>query len=448
MKSAAPPSKTRSSIRKKRAPRKDRGAGSEEPVLAQPAQQTIHLVMPAIPLGGHGQGAKTTFSRDERSYLEKLAPREREQLMSKVQEPDVTPETPLRFRLAKSGLPNKSDLMRRLTEHEGQKFEQYVRTALDVPVRTYSAPPACDMNTFLRTALTNLDAEIYGQSEIKDETIRALCSWKTNSTAAPTIIGLEGPPGVGKTSYAKALGKIMGRPLAFISLGGMNDVSVLMGHSYTYESSSHGMLAQTLINCKSNTPVIVFDEVDKIPPDSSRAQEIISLLIHLTDPASNHDVRDRYLGGKIPLDFSRACFVFTMNDSRRVSSVLVDRMKLMLMQTPDFDDKLNIAQMFLIPREVKRVGSDVRISEDAVRDLVKQHSPGESGVRGLSRAIRRLVETLNVLGQGGAQFLRGLAANVADGESGICSVELARLILHEDRDKHDKASLSHSMMYC
>ena len=196
----------------------------------------------------------------------------------------------------------------------------------------------------------------------------------------------------------------MGRPTCSISLGGLNDVAVLTGHSYSYESATYGQLAQKLIDCNSTSPVIVFDEVDKIS-DFGRAQEIIALLIHLTDPASNREIHDRYFQN-IPLDFSRACLVFTMNDTSRVSPVLLDRLTMVQMSRPSIEDKVQIAQNFLIPRELKRLHSDLCFCEDAVRDVVAAYSANECGVRNLARGIRHVVETMNVARRGAGASLQ------------------------------------------
>lgn len=345
------------------------------------------------------------YSAEERLYLDNMSEEERTRTMKEIEGVVNRQNTPLRITVAKSSLKNKTEIMRKLRESgENSKFEQYVRTALSVPVDKYDAPPDVSMTEFIQSALNKLDREIYGQIKLKQETIRALCSWKTNINSSAMVIGLEGPPGVGKTSFAQALGDVMGRPICSIPLGGMNDVSVLSGHSYTYESSCHGMLAQSLIKCGSNSPVIVFDEVDKLPTESSRAQEIVSLLIHLTDPATNKQVHDRYLVN-VPMDFSRACFVFTMNDARRVSPILMDRMQLIQMETPTFEDKVNIAKKYIIPREMSRVDMEATFDDDAVSTVVREHSHNEYGVRALQRAVRRLVETLNVVYNGGGQFM-------------------------------------------
>jgi ATP-dependent Lon protease len=345
------------------------------------------------------------FSREERQYLAHLKEDDRRRLVEACQQTTtgMSGEMPLRFQVAQSRLTNKTDIMRRMTMCSEAKYEQYVRTALKVPIGRYRDPPRDeDLGAFLARASRRLNAEIYGQHDLKDEVVRMLCAWKTGGSAAgQTVLGLVGPPGVGKTSVAKAIGAAMDRPTFFVSLGGLNDVSVLSGHSYTYEGSAHGLLAQSLIETGTNSPVIVLDEVDKLP-ETVRAQEVVALLIHLTDPASNHAIHDRFLT-QVPLDFSRACIIFTMNQKERVSPVLLDRMNVLRMGAVTFDDKVAICRDFVLPRETQRVNlTGVALSDASVEAIVRAHEH-EEGVRSLSRSVRTIVETLNVMCRGGEQ---------------------------------------------
>lgn len=412
------------------------------PLEAPPAVfQTIRLVPFEKPEEDKTQPPSARMSREERTYLAQLSDAERTALVHQL-DSHRPASVPLRFRVARSGLPNKAELLHKLSNGcDNAKFENYVESALRLPIGVYDAPPdAEDVPAFLCSARETMDAEIYGQPALKDQTVRALCSWVTNAAAGSVVLGLEGPPGVGKTSYAKALGKIMGRPLRCVDLGGLNDVSVLTGHSYSYESSKYGQLAQCLMDCASASPIIVFDEVDKLG-DSARAREIEALLIHLTDPTTNADIHDRYFQN-IPLDFSQACLVFTMNDSRRVSPILLDRLTMVRMETPSRADKAEIARQFLIPRELGRLRSDLEFDEAAVRQLVAEHSGHEAGVRNLARAIRSVVETLNVARRGAGGALTTVA--FAPGQTGsTVSAKLVGKVLPERED--DTAP---TMMYC
>lgn len=426
------------------------------PTTTNPSPQpqmlpTMHVILPAPTTAGaylaarakEGKTDGTThpcFTKSETMYLSNLSEAERDELIKKVHmHRPVT--VPLLFRVAESNLPNKGELVERLRLGcEGPKFENYVENALRLPFGVCDHPPdADDLPSFLHNAVKIMDEEIYGQKGLKDETIKALCGWATNPDRGSFVLGIEGPPGVGKTCFAKALGRIMGRSICSVDLGGLTDVSVLTGHSYSYESSRYGELAQCLIKAKSCSPIIVLDEVDKLG-DSVRAQEVVSLLIHLTDPSSNADIQDRYFQAhNLSLDFSKACFVFTMNDRTRVSSILLDRLTMVRMKTPTVADKIQIARQFLIPREVQRLGcGDLRFDAEAIAEVIRSYSSDESGVRDLSRAFRSIVETLNVARRGGSQTLRTVEL---DGkfspDSNTVSSSLVEQILHERRPRKE-----------
>ena len=405
---------------------------------------SIQFVIPSA-LTTNTNGCTDVYSKEENAYLAKLTEEERVQLLLHMKDEKET-RVPLLFQVAQSNLPNKADILSKLRSRtEGAKFDNYVSNALKIPIGIYDPLPVSDgVGTFLRHARKIMDAEIYGQDKLKDQTVRALCSWATNPSNSGITLALEGPPGVGKTNYARAIGKIMQRPTFFISLGGMNDVAVIIGHSYSYESAIYGQLAQALIESKSSSPVIVFDEVDKLG-ESYRAQEIVALLIHLTDPNCNTAIRDRYFHD-IPLDFSRVCFIFTMNDKRRVSPILLDRLSIVQMTPPTVSDKVAIASTFLIPRELERIRADIEFEHDAVYDLVKAHSSRESGVRNLARSIREIVETLNVVRRGGEDVLRAISLPTCTLTSNTkVSTHMVESIMGKPCTAHD--GVSHSMMY-
>lgn len=412
-------------------------AKAEEPVLAMPApvedNMTIRVVMAQPP--PTDCCAAPVMSSEERKYLAQQKPERRLAIMNAMNETTLSARVPLRFRLIDApGISSdtKADWLRRLQGATGSdKTSQLVEAALRLPLDVYDRMPVIrSMPDFLAATRAKLDEELFGQDALKDEVVRAVCSWASHPSAGGIALALEGPPGVGKTCVARALGRVTNRRTYTIPLGGLNDVSVLLGHSFTYESSTPGMLAECLMACGSSSPIIVFDEVDKIE-NTARAQEIIALLIHLTDPCSNHDIRDRYFQN-LPLDFSRASFVFTMNHPDRVSPVLLDRLQRIRMQAPSKAEKVHIAQQFLIPREVARLGTTVDVSESTVREIVENYSASEPGVRGLARAIRRLVETYNLALRGGIETLRTIKLS-GDKKITALTSDVVRSILGESQ---------------
>ena len=134
-----------------------------------------------------------------------------------------------------------------------------------------------------------------------------------NPSCQGGVIALYGPPGTGKTELIKkGIAKAMDKPFIFISLGGAQDSSYLDGHSFTYEGSIYGRIAQALIDAKCMNPIIYFDELDKVS-NTDKGQEIINVLIHLTDYTQNSHFMDDYMDG-IVVDLSRATFIFSFNE--------------------------------------------------------------------------------------------------------------------------------------
>lgn len=443
-----PTSEIQKDAKRRRSNRTPRETASHGPPAVQrtPPVQAIRVLLPPPSVRRAEPDAAVTYSREERVYLAKLPERKRRDLMNRLEsgDPGEPVEAPLRFRVLESRLPNKQEVLQRLRNGcEGAKFEQLLTNALRLPLGVYDPPPATEnLGAFLGEARATMDSELYGQTALKDQTMRALGAWATNPRSGGLVLGLEGTPGIGKTSFAQALGKIMHRPLAMISLGGLNDVSVLTGHSYSYESSCYGQLAQSLMMAGTMSPVLVFDEVDKIG-DMAKAQEIIALLIHLTDPNSNAQIQDRYFQvlKALPLDFSQACLVFTMNDASRVSPILRDRMTMVRMETPSTADKVAIAQNFIIPRELERVRMPgLKFDPVAVEEMVRRHA-SEPGVRGLARTVRNIAETINVTRRGGV--LPSVKLNASDFERGEVSPRILGQLLPEA----EETGVTHTMMY-
>ena len=226
----------------------------------------------------------------------------------------------------------------------------------------------------------------------------------SNPSSVGNVFSIYGPMGTGKTTIIKnGLSKLLGLPFIFISLGGATDSSFLDGHSYTYEGSIPGRIVEALKTTKCMNPIFYFDELDKVS-ETSRGVEIINLLIHLTDPSQNSHYNDKYYGD-IPFDLSKALFVFSFNDLKRVNPILRDRMNLIKVDGFTFEDKINIARDFLLPSIFNEYSinlNEIIFNEEIIKYIINKNQSSlstekEEGVRGIKKRLEIVISNLNVI---------------------------------------------------
>ena len=250
---------------------------------------------------------------------------------------------------------------------------------------------------FLDKLQTVMDDAVYGHNEAKRQIIQMMGQQIRNPNSKGNMLGIWGPPGNGKTSLIKeGIAKAMDKPFIFISLGGATDSSFLEGHSYTYEGSIYGRIADGLITSKCMDPIIYFDELDKISK-TPRGDEISNILVHLTDPIQNSHFRDKYFHG-IDIDLSRATMIFSFNDPQNVNPILMDRITTVETKYLLLSQKIYIAINHLLPIMVKEMGlnqGDITFDEETIIFIIDNWTH-EGGVRKLKSLLYSIVREINI----------------------------------------------------
>lgn len=244
-------------------------------------------------------------------------------------------------------------------------------------------------NHSLKKAREILDKDHEGLKDVKDRIIEFLALGVLKGETRGSIMLFVGPPGVGKTSIGKSIARALNRPFFRLSLGGVDDESVIKGHRKTYIGAMPGKLVQALRECKVMNPVIMLDEVDKL--SHSYQGDPGAALLETLDPEQNANFLDHYLDER--LDLSDCLFICTANTTETIPAPLLDRMDPIRLSGYIAEEKLDIAKKHLLPRALKDAGlkrSQVKVGEKTLKQIIDEYAR-ESGVRSLERALAKLI---------------------------------------------------------
>ena len=323
-------------------------------------------------------------------------------------------EIPLKFKVlnlkmdlqTKSSAIHNINKMNEMDPSSGEyvKMDKWINGLIKIPFGEYSLLKINSENSqkekrdFIINTKKTLDNAIYGHKDAKMHILQVIGQWITNPKSNGNVLALQGPMGNGKTTLVKeGISKAIGRPFAFIALGGTSDSSFFDGHSYTYEGSHWGRIVDILMQSKCMNPIIYFDELDKVS-ETYKGQEVIHFLTHLTDQSQNSLFQDNYFPG-INIDLSKCLFIFSFNDESKVDRILKDRMYVINTKGFSTKEKIEISKNYLLPELLSTfmfTNKDIIFTDNIIEYIINNHTNKEEGVRNLKRCIETIISKINI----------------------------------------------------
>jgi endopeptidase La len=344
-------------------------------------------------------------------YFCNLTNKERKSSLDKLKEINnyQNKDKPVLFQIMSLDLPieQKNHILKNYltiatSRYENNKLKQWVDAVMQLPFGKFKGTnldsiKSDNVKIFLDNLQKSMDDAAWGHDEAKRQIIQMMGQQIRNPKSKGNMLGIWGPPGNGKTTLIKeGIAKAMDKPFVFISLGGASDASFLEGHSYTWEGSIYGRIANGLITSKCMDPIIYFDELDKISK-TVKGDEITNILVHLTDPVQNNLFRDKYFHG-IDIDLSRATMIFSFNDPSNVNPILLDRITMVETKYLLTSQKIHICKNYLLPTMIKEMGfpeNGIVLGDDVIREVINKFTH-EGGIRKLKSLMYSIVREINL----------------------------------------------------
>ncbi len=304
----------------------------------------------------------------------------------------------------------KAQLGRLSRMHPDAAEASVIRTYLDWLIELPWSRQTTDKLS-IKQASKILDEDHYDLEKVKERILEYLAVRKLKKKMKGPILCFVGPPGVGKTSLGRSIARALGRKFVRISLGGVRDEAEIRGHRRTYIGALPGRIIQWIKQARSNNPVFMIDEVDKVGTDFRGDPS--SALLEVLDPEQNFSFSDHYLA--VPFDLSNVMFICTANLADPIISALRDRLEIIDISGYTEEEKLHIARRYLIPRQYQEHGIDEKrllITDEAILKMIDEYTR-EAGLRNLEREI--------------ATVCRKVAREVAEGKRGQTRVTVAAL---------------------
>lgn len=354
--------------------------------------------------------------KDDMQYFKNLSKEKKKKYLQTIEELKKTHKIDkpqiLKIIESETSFNNKSIIINKLQNFESLpqfsgeyfKLKNWVDGINKIPFGVYKDPPVLLSNStkkqikfYLKSVKKKMDDAVYGHENAKKQILQVIAQTISKPTEGGSIIAIQGPPGVGKTQLIQdGISKALGRPFEFISLGGATDSAFLEGFDYTYEGSRWGKIADCLMQAKCMNPVIFFDELDKVS-NSVKGEEIINILMHLTDSTQNSHFNDKYYQG-IDFDLSKAIFIFSFNEEWKINKILKDRMFVIRTDGFELNEKVKIGKKHLIPKIINSVGYEDNniIFSDEIIEFIIENYTFEGGVRKLKECILEICKELNL----------------------------------------------------